>query len=256
MEKSYIVYKITCSVTGKVYIGQVVNKTIQQRFKRHIKCAYDEKDAFGRRCHLARAIRKYGADKFSIEQIDEASSQAELNEKEKYWIKRYDSIRSGYNCAEGGEGGNTYAGMSDARLAEIKVKIGVANSGGHNGQSKAVKCKSVVTGEECRFDTLTSCLNFLGIKNKAVVMSRASGKTNALWRHEWMFAYAEDDYREFIDVSYDPSCRKGQKVLLKSNTESYTFNSLRKAAEFLHVDRKAILDGAKIKGYDITYISR
>lgn len=84
MEKTYIIYKITCLVTNKVYIGQVVNKTIQQRFDRHIKCAFDKNNGFSKRCHLSRAIRKYGKDNFIIEQIDTASSQEELNEKEKY----------------------------------------------------------------------------------------------------------------------------------------------------------------------------
>jgi len=48
-------------------------------------------------------MRKYGIDNFSFEVIEECSLE-ELNDKEKYWIKYYDSHNSsnGYNLTDGG----------------------------------------------------------------------------------------------------------------------------------------------------------
>ena len=86
------IYKITNIVNNKVYIGQSI-RPIEQRFKRHINDAVNN----NLDTHFARAIRKYGQAKFVIEQIDIASSQDELNKKEQYWIKYYDSINKGYN---------------------------------------------------------------------------------------------------------------------------------------------------------------
>ena len=81
------VYKIKNIVNNKVYIGQSI-RPIEQRFKRHINDAINN----NLNTHFARAIRKYGQDKFEIEQIDVANSQEELNKKEQYWIRYYLSL--------------------------------------------------------------------------------------------------------------------------------------------------------------------
>ena len=73
------IYKITNTVNNKAYIGQSI-RPIEQRFKRHISDATNNiLDT-----HFARAIRKYGQNKFVIEQIDVANSQDELNK----WASR------------------------------------------------------------------------------------------------------------------------------------------------------------------------
>ena len=83
MNKIYI-YKITNIQNNKVYIGQTI-RPIQERFKRHINDAINNiLDT-----HFARAIRKYGKENFIIEKIDEANNQEELNNKEQYWIRKY-----------------------------------------------------------------------------------------------------------------------------------------------------------------------
>ena len=96
------IYKITCLKNNKLYIGQTT-KTIEWRFEKHL---YDAEKSKNPRLHFQRAIKKYGKDAFKIEKIDEAKNQNELNEKEKYWIKFYNSIENGYNTDEGGEGKN------------------------------------------------------------------------------------------------------------------------------------------------------
>ena len=86
------IYKISNTENDKVYIGQS-KRPVDKRFNRHINDAVNLKlDT-----HFARAIRKYGADKFNIEIIDSAETQKELNEKERYWIHFYDSIKNRYN---------------------------------------------------------------------------------------------------------------------------------------------------------------
>jgi hypothetical protein len=53
------IYKITCDVTGKIYVGQTINP-IQDRFNRHINDSINNVlDT-----HFARAIRKYGPEHF------------------------------------------------------------------------------------------------------------------------------------------------------------------------------------------------
>ena len=75
------IYKINNIQNNKVYIGQTI-RPVQDRFNRHMNDALNNiLDT-----HFARAIRKYGKDNFTIEIIDEATSQDELNKKERYWI--------------------------------------------------------------------------------------------------------------------------------------------------------------------------
>lgn len=243
------IYKITCLKNNKLYIGQTT-KTIEWRFEKHL---YDAEKSKNPRLHFQRAIKKYGKDAFKIEKIDEAKNQNELNEKEKYWIKFYNSIENGYNTAEGGEGGNTYKGRTQEEMELTKKKISEANKGRNNGNSNQLKCFSIKTKEEHFFETLGDCLNFLGIKNKSIVMDRANKKINSYWHHEWMFAYENEEYGEYIDKpDYDSSCRKGKKVILKKNNEIKEFNSLNKAREFLGIKQRPI-DGSIINGYKVQF---
>lgn len=53
-----IIYKITCIVNNKVYIGQT-SETLKQRFSRHMGYPKEEHDT-----KFYRAVRKYGRDKF------------------------------------------------------------------------------------------------------------------------------------------------------------------------------------------------
>jgi hypothetical protein len=62
--------------------------------------------------HFARAIRKYGVgpDIWTLQVIDSAQTQEELNQKEQYWIRYYNSVEDGYNETDAISkcGGNTY----------------------------------------------------------------------------------------------------------------------------------------------------
>ena len=65
------------------------------------------------------ALNKYGEENFKFEEIDSATTQEELNDKERYWIKYYNSNdkNKGYNLDSGG----LYGG---AKSEETKKKIG------------------------------------------------------------------------------------------------------------------------------------
>lgn len=98
------IYLITNFENQKVYIGQTVNP-ILHRWREHVNDAY-----CGNKSNslLHRAIIKYGASNFGICLLEECKDD-ELNEKEKFYIKEYESYythNKGYNMTWGG-GGNT-----------------------------------------------------------------------------------------------------------------------------------------------------
>lgn len=54
--------------------------------------------------YLLRSIEKCGFDAFVVDELlDTALTIEELNEKETYYIKKFDSYRSGYNMSFGGD---------------------------------------------------------------------------------------------------------------------------------------------------------
>jgi len=94
-----LIYKISNIVNDKVYIGQTVQK-LSDRWSDHIRpCKGQHKN----RSAIASAIRKYGIDKFKIEQIDSAGTFESLSILEIHYIKKFNSLSpNGYNLELGG----------------------------------------------------------------------------------------------------------------------------------------------------------
>lgn len=95
-----LIYKIINNLNNKVYIG-MTSKSLEERFQKHLSVA---------RCNpkfrIHQAIYKHGSENFIIIKIDSAETQNEADEKEKYWIKFYNSTnyKFGYNMSNGGQG--------------------------------------------------------------------------------------------------------------------------------------------------------
>ena len=97
------IYKITNNINNKIYIGCSVD--IERRWKEHLN------DFLGQKQEnklLYKAFKEEGIENFSFEIIQECKVD-ELYEKEKYWIKFYNSCylwenSNGYNMTSGGNG--------------------------------------------------------------------------------------------------------------------------------------------------------
>ena len=101
------IYLITNFTNGKRYVGQTVNP-IHYRWNKHIEEAYSGNKS---NSLLHRAIIKYGASNFGINVLEECAD-TELNEKEKSYIKQYNTYYTydkGYNMTWGGEGVTKYS---------------------------------------------------------------------------------------------------------------------------------------------------
>ena len=108
-----IVYKITNTVNGKSYIG-ITTKSINARWRSHLV-----QMRLGNERTLYKAMRKYGHDKFTVQQIDSAVSIDVLGELERRYIFHFNSFGSGgYNMCAGGAGP---LGMSHTEEAKRKM---------------------------------------------------------------------------------------------------------------------------------------
>lgn len=184
------IYKITNIQNNKVYIGQTI-RPVEQRFHRHINDALNNiLDT-----HFARAIRKYGKENFIIEIIDTATTQDELNQKERYWIRFYDAVDKGYNETDAISkcGGNTYQSKSEEEMSIIKNKIRQTKLGAKNPMARKVKRINVKTNEVDIFDTVIACAQACGIKNgKTSINTRLNGQVKSPFKNTWIFEYYEE----------------------------------------------------------------
>ena len=80
-----IIYKATNKINGKSYIGQTI-KPLERRISGHL---YELKN--GSDYYFHNALRKYDFENFSWEIICECSSKEEMTDKEKYYIKFFDT---------------------------------------------------------------------------------------------------------------------------------------------------------------------
>lgn len=109
------IYMCTCLSNGLSYIGQA--QFLLKRQQQHISSL---KNGRHYNLHLQRAWNKYGEYNFDWK-ILELCSVDELDEREQYWIDRYNTFENGFNQTLGGNGKRGYR-ESD----ETKAKHAIA----------------------------------------------------------------------------------------------------------------------------------
>lgn len=93
------IYLIKNKVNNKIYIGKKAGD------------ANKSESYLGSGIAIKRAITKYGKNSFEKTILEEVK-EGDLNARERYWIKKYQSNTSsvGYNLSEGGDGGPLFKG--------------------------------------------------------------------------------------------------------------------------------------------------
>jgi len=129
------VYAIKNQINDKFYIGQTtidLEKRIKAHFKPSNECI-----------KLRNAVKKYGRKNFIYGIVDYAESKNELDRKEAYYIKKFNSINNGYNLREGGSYGK--------HSKKTKLKISKAISGKNHpnyGKKLDKKIKRITFGPQ------------------------------------------------------------------------------------------------------------
>jgi group I intron endonuclease len=108
-----IIYKITNTINGNIYIGQTIT-SLESRWASHISSAKCNKPWV-----ICSAIRKYGKDSFIIVKIDSANCKEDLNALE---IKHIKELSPQYNMCAGGGG-------LGSPTTEVRVKISKSSKG-------------------------------------------------------------------------------------------------------------------------------
>ena len=136
-----VIYKITCLVNHKVYIGRTIQKNPNRRFSGHIECSKKEKPIM----LICKAIKKYGKENFKFDIIREVFLVNELNKMEAYYIHKYDSCNKtkGYNVLKIDLDGKIY--MSETTKEKLSIvhsnhknKL-IHSNNGKNSRGKSIK---------------------------------------------------------------------------------------------------------------------
>jgi group I intron endonuclease len=124
-----------------VYIGQTW-QSLNQRFNEHT-CKNSK-------CHkLKNAIDKYGKENFSIEKIASCDTQLSADAIETFWIRCYDSIKTGYNIREGGSKGK--------HSLETKEKISKIHKGKIISNEVKIKMSKTHIGMKLTPESIKKC---------------------------------------------------------------------------------------------------
>lgn len=108
-----IIYKITNITNGNIYIGQTIT-SLKSRWSSHVSSA-----KYNKPWAICAAIRKYGKDNFTIEELAEAADKDALNALEILFIF---NLKPQYNMCGGGGG---IGSPSD----EVREKISKSSKG-------------------------------------------------------------------------------------------------------------------------------
>lgn len=128
-----IIYKITNKINSKAYIGQTIQK-LENRWKRHINSKNNGSA-------IRFAIQKYGKENFEIKVLTRCNSLEEMNHRETYYIKLFDTF--------GPNGYNLTSGDTNKKLAqETKDKISVAHLGKKLSKDHKKKIGKGITGRK------------------------------------------------------------------------------------------------------------
>ena len=108
----YVIYLIVNLINGKKYVGQTKQGREGRRWREHsIFDLHDNKP-------IHNAIKKYGVENFEFKLIETDIPEELIDERERYYIKHYNTFYLngfGYNMTEGGQGIHGYTHTETTR---------------------------------------------------------------------------------------------------------------------------------------------
>ncbi len=158
------VYLITNLVNGKRYVGKTVRPT--KRWYWHVVEARKDQSCM----LIAKAIKKYGPDKFRFEILEHLPTEDAAFEREIWWIQHFQSDHSGigYNLESGGLGGRV---LGDS----TRQKISAARKGWSPSTKTRQRMAAAQRGKKRSPEAIEkTATSNRGVKRSPEVIARAS----------------------------------------------------------------------------------
>lgn len=154
-----LIYKITNKINNKIYFGQTI-RSLFERIKDYKLLKTNH--------YLQNSINKYGFENFEFEIIDTATTIEELNEKEIFYINKFNSMDKtiGYNLESGGNNAlasnETKEKMSKSHTGIKQTEEWINNRVAKAGSNEAKKYGKEKNDEERKHMSETSLKFWLG----------------------------------------------------------------------------------------------
>ena len=244
-----IIYKTTNLVNNMIYVGQDSN---------------NNQNYLGSGNLIKKAIKKYGKNNFIKEIIEYCDNETELNLREQYWIKYYNSQDKsiGYNIAYGGTNGTmlnrTHSNETKEKMSEIakgrifskthKENLSLA----HLGKKLSDETKNKISQNNPNKNKKLSPLSY-EIKNK-ISESKKGKKLSDETKYKMSISHLGDKNHFFGKKHSNESLLKIRKKIIQLTiNDEYikTWDSLSDAAKNLNINISGI--SSVLKGnYKIT----
>jgi hypothetical protein len=220
-----IIYKAENKENGKIYIGQT-NNTLEKRIKDHlnVRCFQiknSEEDMF-----FHEILQSYGENYFTFEIIDKSNSDTELNEKEKYWIKFYNSTNSdfGYNKLSGGKGYKTPMFYDGSESEEVFLRNNSIRYSKdetlYKGNMKLIKCPFCGYITEIRVDFFSNPLNIIYSRENPEYLKKCNKCKKYLYQNltEYRELYVNPSKSKEITTHIENTFKNSQPIKEQEGT--------------------------------------
>lgn len=224
------IYKITNRVNGKVYIGQT-RFTVEHRFKQHLKNYNVEH----RTQPLYMAFAKYGIENFKVSTLEECPIN-KLDEKEIFWIAKYDSFKNGYNATLGGSKGCKYF-WTDNQYEEIRSMY----LSGFTSQKIAEQF-------EVSAYTIIGILKSMGVKIKGNPLDM-----NKMEREEFIQWYKNGASLKYLADKYNTDKMSVRRFLERYNVDLREHSQLLNNEELHKEAINDFVSGMRYKDMEVKY---
>ena len=107
-ERVGLIYGICHVPTNRWYIGQTI-LGIEHRWQEHLLTSKSSN------LHLYAAMRKYGLSEFTHEILEDNIPETRLDDRERYYIQKYNAFGAGFNNTLGGQGVHGYRHTSEGK---------------------------------------------------------------------------------------------------------------------------------------------
>lgn len=116
LDREYVIYAHRNKINNKYYVGQTREKP-ERRWRPNGE-GYKNSPKF------YSAIKKYGWNNFEHIILQPNLSESQVDDREKFWIKYYNSVENGYNCEQGGSKNKIISEQSRKKMSESAKKRG------------------------------------------------------------------------------------------------------------------------------------
>lgn len=252
----YYIYLTTNLINGKKYIGQ---------HQGEINDGY-----LGSGVHLKQALNKYGKENFKKEIIEICNTEEELNEREKYWINKFDAVNNKqfYNVSEGGQGRNTRGEnhplygkhhtdeakkkMSEAKRNNPEYMEYFINMVKEKHPKNRIKMYDKNKNYIRTFESQLEVVKFLGQESNHTQRLRAAINNHTIY-HGYLFLDEDTDINIVNNTKEEKKIGTKLKIDMYDKNENFikTFNSKKEVLDFLGLSKATQTLTQKIEKHEL-----